>query len=331
MIKVVFMGTPAYAATILEGVLASPVAEVIAVFTQPDKPVGRKQVLTPSEVKLVAEAHNIPIYQPRHVKREKWVNILKELAPDLIVVAAFGQIISQEILDIPPMGCINSHGSLLPKYRGAAPIQWCIADGETKTGVTAMMMDAGIDTGAMILKSEVEIDPTDTAETLSAKMAEAGAAQMQEVLRLLSLGELPTPEPQDDALAGEYARMLTKKDGEADFTMPARLLDCRVRAFRPWPGVYTELEGLRLEIQAAKPLTADEFPEAAGLKPGTVLESALKGKHPRFLIQTGNGILEVTELQLQGKKAMPAEAFLRGKDLTGVCFERKEPIGDTEE
>ena len=225
----------------------------------------------------------------------------------VIVVIAFGQIIPQDILDIPPLGCINIHASLLPKYRGAAPIQWAIINGETVTGVTTMQMNAGLDTGDMLLKEEVAIDPKDTGGTLTDKLGKAGASIILKTLEGLEAGTI-VPQKQDDAQAGMYAKMLTKEMGRIDFTRPAAEIDRLIRGLNPWPSAYTKLNGRTLKIWDADPV---ETP-AGGAVPGEVT----KVDRNSFTVQTGSGALVVREVQMEGKKRMEAGAFLRGSRLT---------------
>ena len=311
--KVVFMGTPDFAAEILKALRQCPV-ELQAIFTQPDRPVGRRQVMTPPAVKVLAEEYGLPVYQPERIKRVRWVEELRSLAPDLIVVAAYGQILSREILDIPPLGCINIHGSLLPRYRGAAPIQWCIANGEEKTGVTAMQMNEGMDTGDMLLKREVPIAADETAESLFRKLADEGALLIREVVERLLAGEVLPREKQDEAQA-TYAPILKKEDGLIDWSRPAKEISCRIRGFYPWPGSYTYWQGQKLLIEEACPLEEEGEGEPGAVQPGLS-----GGKQTRLLVQTGKGLLQIKRLQPQGKKSMEAEAFLRGHSLQGAVL-----------
>ncbi len=310
--KIVYMGTPEIAASVLKAVLEMQQAgadlQVTGVFTQPDKPVGRKQVMTPPPVKVLALEQGIPVFQPRRIKRPIPVEKLRALAPDLILVTAYGQILSQEILDIPPLGCINMHASLLPSYRGAAPIQWAIANGEKVTGVTAMQMDAGMDTGDILLQKEVEITPEETEETLYEKLSEAGSEVIRETLEKLLRGEKLPARKQEESLA-TYAPIIRKEDGIVDFTRSAASIDCKIRGFHVWPGASCLMEGKKLTLIAARPLPDEEGQKPA---PGAILKEYAVGKKPRFLVQCGQGILEILTLQLQGKKAMAASDFLRG-------------------
>lgn len=304
--RIVFMGTPEFAACILREA-ARLDHEIVGVYTQPDKPQGRKAILTPPPVKQLAMELGLPVYQPRRVKTSAAVEQLRDLHPDLILVAAYGQMLSQAILDIPVFGCVNIHASLLPKYRGAAPIQWAIANGEAVTGVTAMQMNAGMDTGDMILKKEVPIEEEDTAGTLYDSLAVAGAKLTEEVLAILSRGECLPREPQREEDA-TYAPILTKEDGRIDWTMSARQILDRIRGFTPWPSCYTYLRGQKLAIWKASLVDQERQGE-----PGRVLKSPKK----EFWVQTGKGVIAVEQLQLQGKKMMPADAFLLGNRVEG--------------
>jgi methionyl-tRNA formyltransferase len=311
--KVIFMGTPEFAAEILQAVAACPV-EVTAVFTQPDRPVGRKQQLTPPAVKTTAEALGIPVFQPERIKKGDWTERIEAMAPDLIVVAAYGQLLSQRLLDIPPLGCINIHGSLLPYYRGAAPIQWSVANGETTTGVTAMRMDIGMDTGDILLTREVPITDTDTAETMYTSLAKEGAILIREVIERLLAGEVLPRRPQPEGAT--YAPILKKEDGLLDWTWTTRQIDCRIRGFSPWPGTFTFWKGQKMMIEEAVPAVEEAGDEE---KPGAL--RITQEKHPKLLVRTGDGWLQIRRLGLQGKKSMEAEAFLRGHDLSGSLLE----------
>jgi len=307
MMKTVFMGTPDIADTVLRRMLDAGI-EVAAAVTQPDKVRGRGHKVSYSPVKETALEHGIEVLQPVRIRSDEEVKRrLAEIAPDVIVVIAFGQIIPQDILDIPPLGCINIHASLLPKYRGAAPIQWAIINGETVTGVTTMQMNAGLDTGDMLLKEEVAIDPKDTGGTLTDKLGKAGASLILKTLEGLEAGTI-VPQKQDDAQAGMYAKMLTKEMGRIDFTRPAAEIDRLIRGLNPWPSAYTKLNGRTLKIWDADPV---ETP-AGGAVPGEVT----KVDRNSFTVQTGSGALVVREVQMEGKKRMEAGAFLRGSRLT---------------
>lgn len=301
--KIIYMGTPDFAVEALEA-LASSRHEVTAVFTQPDKPKGRGKAMQFTPVKEVALRENIPVYQPKKVRDPEVIQKIRELAPDVLVVVAFGQIIPQEILDIAPYGCINVHGSLLPKYRGAAPIQWAVIDGEKESGVTTMQMDAGLDTGDMLLKTVVPLDEKETGGSLFDKLSKAGADLLLETLDALENGTV-TPQKQGESPTA-YAKMLTKDMGAIDWNRPAKELERLIRGLNPWPGTYTEYQGKTLKIWGA---TVKEGGDPS--KAGTIVNV----KKHSFGIQTKDGILVPTEIQLEGKKRMTAEAFLCGVSL----------------
>lgn len=299
--KIIYMGTPDFAVEALEA-LASSRHEVTAVFTQPDKPKGRGKAMQFTPVKEVALRENIPVYQPKKVRDPEVIQKIRELAPDVLVVVAFGQIIPQEILDIAPYGCINVHGSLLPKYRGAAPIQWAVIDGEKESGVTTMQMDAGLDTGDMLLKTVVPLDEKETGGSLFDKLSKAGADLLLKTLDALENGTV-TPQKQGESPTA-YAKMLTKDMGAIDWNRPAKELERLIRGLNPWPSAFSHLNGKTLKIWEAS--VEEENGEKKA--PGTVLQADAKG----FRIQTGEGILKIDTLQLEGKKRMDAQAFLRG-------------------
>lgn len=301
--KIIYMGTPDFAVEALEA-LASSRHEVTAVFTQPDKPKGRGKAMQFTPVKEVALRENIPVYQPKKVRDPEVIQKIRELAPDVLVVVAFGQIIPQEILDIAPYGCINVHGSLLPKYRGAAPIQWAVIDGEKESGVTTMQMDAGLDTGDMLLKTVVPLDEKETGGSLFDKLSKAGADLLLKTLDALENGTV-TPQKQGESPTA-YAKMLTKDMGAIDWNRPAKELERLIRGLNPWPGTYTEYQGKTLKIWGA---TVKEGGDPS--KAGTIVNV----KKHSFGIQTKDGILVPTEIQLEGKKRMTAEAFLCGVSL----------------
>lgn len=302
--KIVFMGTPDFAVETLKTLLECPKHEVAAVITQPDKPKGRGNVMQFPPVKELALKYQVPIYQPEKVKAPEFVEILKGIQPDVIVVVAFGQLLSREILNLPRYGCINVHGSLLPKYRGAAPIQWAVIDGEKETGVTAMRMDVGLDKGDMIKKSVVPIEKKETGESLFIKLSKLGGPLMLEVLDELEAGTAVF-EKQDDALSN-YAKMLDKKTGRIDWNEPAEKIERLIRGLNSWPSAYTALDGKTLKIWEADVLDK-EYPGECG----TVVEV----KKDCFCVKTGQGTLAVKEVQLEGKKRMSADAFLRGNIL----------------
>ena len=299
--KIIFMGTPDFAAASLEALIDSR-HEIQAVVTQPDKPKGRKGELTPSPVKVVAEEKGIKVYQPLKVRDEEFVETLRAYNPDVIVVVAFGQIIPLSILKMPKFGCVNIHGSLLPKYRGAAPIQWAVLDGEKETGITTILMDEGIDTGDILLKKTIKIDTYETSGSLFDKLMALGAETILETLDELEKGSL-TPIKQGENPTA-YAKMLTKAMGLIDFTRPAKELDCFVRGMDPWPSAYTLLSGKTLKLWKVRPV------EGSG-KAGSVIDI---GKES-FTIACGEGAIEVLEVQLEGQKRMSAGDFLKGSTL----------------
>lgn len=302
--RIVFLGTPPFAVPSLEALLAGG-HELLAVFTQPDRPKGRSQLLAESAVKQAAVARQIPVVQPERIRRPENVEQLRAYRPDVMVVVGYGQIIPQSIIDIPPHGILNVHASLLPKYRGAAPIQWAVANGETETGVTIMRIDAGLDTGDMLRKVATPISPVETGPELSERLAALGAAGLIETIRDMELG-LAKPEKQNGAEA-TLAPMLKKEDGLADWTLPAAAIYNRWRGFEPWPGLHTTLRGQNLQIWRAQP--AGALAEAA---PGSI--RILK---KRLFAVCGDGAaLELLDLQLAGKKRMLVEPFLNGYHLT---------------
>jgi methionyl-tRNA formyltransferase len=299
-VRLVFLGTPAFAVPTLEAIVKCG-HQVLAVFTQPDRSKGRGQKDGMPPVKEAAMRLALAVHQPDRVRNPAVVEQLRALAPDAMVVVGYGQIIPQSILDIPPRGIINVHASLLPKYRGAAPIQWAIARGETITGVTTMKIDAGLDTGDMLLKWETEIGPEENAIELGVRLARAGADLLIETLRRLP--EI-TPEPQAESQA-TWAPVLKREDGKIDWNMSAAEIVNRVRGFQPWPGAYAFLRGQRLQVWAAR---AAEM----ALKPG-----ALQAVGRRVYAGCSGGAFELLEVQMEGKKRMPAAAFLNGFPLRG--------------
>jgi methionyl-tRNA formyltransferase len=298
--NLVYLGTPAFAVPTLEKIVGAG-HEVLAVFTQPDRPKGRGQKDAMSPVKEAALRLGLTVHQPERVRRPEVVEQLRAMAPEAMVVVGYGQIIPPSILDIPPQGIINVHASLLPKYRGAAPIQWAIARGEIITGVTTMKIDAGLDTGAMLKKWETEIGEQETAVELGERLAEAGAD-----LLLRTLEELPAllPEPQDNAQA-TLAPILKREDGHIDWKMPAREILNRARGFQPWPGAYGFLRGLRFHVWRGAAAGEDL---AAG---------ALRAEGKRLFAGCGGGAIELIEIQMEGKKRMAASAFLNGFSVAG--------------
>lgn len=300
------MGTPEFSVPTLDALLSHH--EVIGVVTQPDKRKGRGKAMAFPPVKETALAHDIPVYQPVKVREEAFVEMLRQMAPDAIVVVAFGQILPESILNIPKYGCINVHASLLPKYRGAAPMQWAIINGEKETGITTMYMAKGLDTGDMIDKVVVPIAPKETGETLHDKLSEAGGKLILETLSKLENGTAARI-PQNDA-ESSYAGMLTKDLGEIDWSKSAASIERLIRGLNAWPSAYTHFNGKTLKIWDAD--VAEEPAESSEMKtkpvPGTVTDVC----KDCFYVQTGEGRLRINEVQLQGKKRMPVQAFLLG-------------------
>jgi methionyl-tRNA formyltransferase len=299
--RLVFMGTPDFAVSSLEALLKSD-DSVVGVVTQPDRPKGRGQILTPSPVKLLAERQRIPLLQPIKMKDPEFLQTLAGWKPDLIAVVAFGRILTPTILSLPPHGCINVHGSLLPKYRGAGPIQWAIINGETETGITTMLMDEGMDTGAMLLQEAIPITQDDTTDTLVPRLAELGGRLLVETISRLKMGTL-SPRPQDTSQA-TLAPLLKKEDGLIDWALPATTLANRVRGLSPWPGAYTTVAGDdRWIIWRARTL-----PGPVTQPPGMIMAVTTDAIH----VATGEGILAVMELQPKNSRRMAVSQYLPG-------------------
>lgn len=306
--KIIFMGTPDFARTALEKIIEAG-HEVTLVVTQPDKPKGRSGELQVSDVKACALEHNIPVFQPVRIKLPENVAELKKYEADIYVVAAFGQILSQEILDIPRFGCVNIHASLLPKYRGAAPIQQAILDGEEKTGVTIMQMAAGMDTGDILIQREIVIDRDETGGGLFDKLSVLGGKLIVDALPMIERGEL-TPVPQDEAKATKCGK-LSKDMGRIDFNKDAETIFNLVRGLNPWPSAFTSLNGKMLKIWKAEVVKELDGVDGAGAAPGEVV-AVYKDS---FAVKTGCDYLKVEELQLEGKKRMLVKDFLLGYKL----------------
>lgn len=308
--KVIFMGTPDFSVGTLEALVEAG-HEVVLAVTQPDKPKGRGGKMQYTPVKETALKYHIPVFQPKKVREPECIEELRKYQADVMVVVAFGQILPKEILEMTPYGCINVHASLLPKYRGAAPIQWAVIHGEKVSGVTTMQMDEGLDTGDMLLKTEIVLDEKETGGSLHDKLAQAGAKLLVETLQALKeqtvtavkQGESPT----------EYARMLDKELGNIDWSRPAETIERLIRGLNPWPSAYTGWNGKVMKIWEAQVCMQDTEP----VPPGTVVAVEKDG----FLVKTGKGLLKVTALQIPGKKRMEAGAFLRGYPMeAGTVF-----------
>ncbi|MCR4908714.1 MAG: methionyl-tRNA formyltransferase [Lachnospiraceae bacterium] len=305
--RIVFMGTPDFAAGVLKALIEAGEAPVLVV-TQPDRKRGRGRELSVCDTARLAREKNIPVFQPERVKRPEAVEEIARARPELIIVAAFGQILPPEILNLPEHGCVNVHASLLPKYRGASPIQRAIADGEKKTGVTLMQMDEGLDTGDILLQEELIISPEDTGGSLFEKLSGLGAALMVRALPLIEAGKLKRTK-QDEALAS-YAGMIKKEDGRLDFAaLSAVEAERLVRAYNPWPGTYTVYQGKVLKLWGAE-VTEENSP--GDMRPGTVTKA---GKD-ELIISCAEGSLKVTELQLEGKRRMNTGDFLKGTKIS---------------
>ncbi len=298
--NIVFMGTPDFAGESLKA-LYNEKYNISAVFTKPDMPVGRKHIMTPPEVKVIANELNIPVFQPTTLKDGEALKILQQLNPDLIVVVAYGKILPKEILDLPKYGCINVHASLLPKYRGASPIQWAIVSGEKVTGVSTMYLNEGMDTGDILLTEQTEIGENETAETLWDRLAVLGASLLIKTVKGLEENTI-TPIKQDETQA-TYAPIIKKSDGLIDWSKSAFEINCKIRGLHNWPVAFTKLGGKMLKIFSADIL------EKSG-KAGEVLESKNE-----FIVACGKNALKINELQLEGSKRMKTEDFLRGKKI----------------
>lgn len=307
-LRVIFAGTPEFSVYPLKALLESE-HEVIAVYTQPDRPAGRGRQLKPSPVKQVAVEADIAVYQPNNFKAEADLLALEALQADVMVVVAYGLILPQRVLDAPRYGCLNIHASILPRWRGAAPIQRAIQAGDSQTGVTIMQMEAGLDTGPMLYKAIIDIGENEAGGQLHDRLAPLGATALMHTLNLLVAGQL-TPEIQNDAQAN-YAHKLEKAEAQIDWSRPASSLVKMIQAFNPWPVAFTQLVGKTLRIWDARLI--DKNSDASA---GTVVAASAEG----IDVATGDGLLRITQLQPQGKRAMSARDFLNAHDINGQCF-----------
>lgn len=298
--KIIFMGTPEFSVPVLEALVREG-HEVIGVVTQPDKPKGRGKAVLMTPVKEKALEYGLPVYQPVKVRDPEFIEVLKGLKPDIMVVVAFGQILPGAVLDIPPLGCVNIHASLLPRYRGSAPIQWVIINGEKETGITTMMMDTGIDTGDMLEKTVVPIAEDETGDSLHDKLSTAGASLIISTLKKIEDGTVVRTPQTDEGTC--YAKMLKKDMGNIDWTMDAAAIERLIRGLNSWPGTYTKWKGKTLKIWKAQVLE-EEHEGACG--------EVVHVTKDRLLVKTGKGTLSLLELQPEGKKRMAVDAFLRG-------------------
>ncbi len=311
MIRIAFFGTPAFSVPFLTALVDDPAFEVVAVISQPDRPQGRKHEISPTPVKSVALDRQIPVLQLPTLRDESAAAALLALNADFFVVVAYGKIIPQTVLDIPRLGCVNVHPSLLPKYRGPSPMSWAIAEGDATTGVTIMLLDAGMDTGPILSQANIGLDSDETMETLMAKAHEQGVPLLVDTLKRFANGEI-VPVPQTNE-AATMTRLLDRDDGRVDWTLPMATIDRRLRAYQPWPGLWTvwTRNGVetRIKIHSLQP---SDF--RADLPPGTVLT-----KNSRLFVDCSDGTIEILELQPEGKPRMTAEAFLLGySDVNGA-------------
>jgi len=302
------MGTPEFAVSSLQALIQAG-EEVIAVVTQPDKPKGRGKRLASPPVKELALRYNIPVLQPVKIRNEGFISIMKDLHPDIIVVIAYGKILPKAVLDIPPQGCINVHASLLPKYRGAAPINWAIINGEKETGITTMLMDEGMDTGDILLTERISIKPEDTTADIHDRLRHVGATLLVETIKRVQSGTL-RPVPQDHAQA-TYAPMLKKEDGRIDWSMGPQEIINLIRGLNPWPGAYTRWEGMQIKIFKAEVISS-EFgvwsSEIKTIEPGTIINVSADG----ICVAAGRDALLITELQPENRSRMSASEFIKG-------------------
>lgn len=302
--NIIFMGTPDFAIPALKALIDSE-HSVSAVFTQPDKPKGRGHKMTPPPVKVLAEEHGVTVYQPDSLKKDadEYIKIIKDINPDIIIVAAYGKILPKEVLDIPRLGCVNIHGSLLPKYRGAAPIQWAVLDGEKETGITTMLMNEGLDTGDILLVEKTEIGENETAAELFNRLAVMGAELLIKTIKALKNGKI-TPQKQDDSKA-TYASMLSKDLSKLDFYKPVREVHKKICGLSDWPCAVTSIDGKRLKVYHSE-IVSDTRPDAV---PGEVLNEK------NFTVACKDGSLRFVEVQAEGSKRMKSEDYLRGKPI----------------
>jgi methionyl-tRNA formyltransferase len=314
--RVVFCGTPPFSVPTLKHLLAQPDFQIVATITQPDRPRGRGQEVSFSPVKETALAAGIPVHQPEKIRAPEVQELLQKLAPDAIVIIAYGQIIPARLLSIPKLGWINLHASLLPKYRGAAPINWAIVNGETRTGVTSMRIDAGMDTGEILLQKEMEIGPAETAPELAARMSELGAPLMVETLRGLAAGTI-LPRPQAHELASS-APMLKQEDGRIDWSRPAQEIFHRIRGFAPWPGAYTSFRGQTCHIwgePASNDLGEQCASQGAAIIPGSLAIQKSGQKNEVVVRCGGTTYLRLLSVKLEGRKQVSAAEFVNGAHL----------------
>jgi methionyl-tRNA formyltransferase len=310
--RIIFLGTPEFAVPTLDRIVAAGHA-VSLVVTQPDRPKGRKQELIPSPVKAAGLRHGIPVYQPERIRNSECQAYLKQQSPEVMVVVGYGQIIPQSVIDLAPLGIVNVHASLVPDLRGAAPIQWSIARGFKRTGVTTMLINAGLDTGDILLQWETPIGPDETAPELSARLAEAGAD-----LLVRTLAEATQPRPQDNSQA-TYAPILKKEDGRIDWSNPAQQIHDLIRGFQPWPGAHTSFRGQSLHLWRSR-LVPEQ--QRGDLPPGALIQT-----QGVFAVAGDGAIIELLEVQLEGRKKMPAEVFANGQRIGSTSLTQIDLLG----
>lgn len=311
--RVVFMGTPEFAVPSLKALLEMDNVEVVGVFTQPDRPVGRGRKVEVTPVKREAEASGVPVFQFERVRKQEGLDAMRSLKPDIVVTAAFGQILSKKLLEVPRLGTVNVHASLLPRHRGSAPINWSIIQGEKVTGITTMLTDAGLDTGDMLLKREVEIGENETAGQLTERLSHVGAELLKETLPAYWEGRItPVPQKEEEMT---YDPMMTKELGRIDWTKNASEIDCLVRGVNPWPGAFSKMNGDVIKVWLAK-----KCDKTTGEAPGTVIAASAK---EGLIVACGNGeTIEIIEMQAPNAKRMTAKAYLSGKKL-GARFDEE--------
>jgi methionyl-tRNA formyltransferase len=320
-VRLIFLGTPEFAVPTLERIVAAG-HSVSLVVTQPDRPRGRKQEVIPSPVKAAALRYSIPVYQPERIRRPEALAYLRELSPEAMVVVGYGQIIPQSVIDLAPLGIINVHASLLPALRGAAPVQWSIARGCSRTGVTTMRIDAGLDTGGILLQWETPIGQDETAPELSERLAEAGADLLISTLAGLCADAIQ-PRPQDNARA-TYGPILQKEDGRIDWSNPARQIHDLIRGFQPWPGAHTSFRGQSLHLWRSR-LVPDRL---WNLPPGALVHTqTARDSHGVFAVAGDGAALELLEVQLEGRKKMPAEVFANGQRIGSDSLTQIDRLG----
>jgi methionyl-tRNA formyltransferase len=311
-VRLLFCGTPQFAVPTLKHLLAQPDFELLGVITQPDRPRGRGNEISSSSVKQTALAAKIPVHQPEKIRSPESQALLQELAPDCIVIIAYGQIIPAPLLSIPKLGWINLHAALLPKYRGAAPINWAIVNGETRTGATTMRIDAGVDTGDILLQREIEIGPSETAPDLTVRLSELGAPLMAETLRGLAAGSI-TPRPQDNSKA-TLAPILKKEDGRIDWNLPAQEIYNRMRGFEPWPGAYTVFRGQTCHL-LGEPVSKEIDNRQGFVATGPATGTLFGSKNDLFVSCGDTTVLRLRAVKLEGRKRVSAAEFANGAHL----------------